>query len=66
MTRWLAIVYYRHDTGIVPVEYDIEELGEIEDKVEAGPHWETIEKIEIFLKRHLEEPNLTVERALEI
>lgn len=62
-SRWLAKVTYRADAGSVEVLHDIEELGEIEDLVEAGPHWDTIISIEIELQRPADGGMLTVEAA---
>jgi hypothetical protein len=45
--RWLATINYITDAGVLPVEHDIEELGEIEEIVEHGPDWSAIESIVI-------------------
>lgn len=50
-SRWLAIIKYRKGDGILPVPFDIEELSELEEIVERGPDWNTIDKIEITLQR---------------
>ena len=47
--RWLATINYITDAGVLPVEHDIEELGEIEEIVERGPDWNAIESIVIRL-----------------
>lgn len=47
MSRWYAVVTYRHAAGPVDVPHDLEELGELQDLVELGPHWGTIERIEV-------------------
>ena len=64
--RWRATVFYRTKTGTVDVEHDLEELAEIHDIVEAGPHWDTIEKIEIVRINHCDAADLTIERAAEL
>ena len=56
MIRWKAKIIYRHGFGPVDVSHDLEELGDIHDVVESGPHWDTIESI-----KGLE--GLTVEEA---
>lgn len=45
--RWIATVHYRSDSGLVDVEHDLLELEELHDLVERGPHWDTIDRIEI-------------------
>lgn len=62
MTRWKATVHYRTDSGIVDVTHDLEELADIDDVVERGPHWDTIVKVEIVRGEFLVE-GLTVEGA---
>ncbi len=65
MPRWKAVVYYRYDAGLVDVDHDLDELGDIHDLVEAGPHWDTIDRIEIRRAELLEGP-LTVEAAEQL
>ncbi|MBO6542344.1 MAG: hypothetical protein JJ939_11485 [Alphaproteobacteria bacterium] len=62
-SRWLAVVTYRTDSGLVTVEHDIEELEEIQDLVEAGPSWFAISGIKITLQRDLGYERLTIEQA---
>ncbi len=45
--RWTATVWYRSATGMIDVTHDVEELEEVHNLVEAGPHWDTIDRIEI-------------------
>ncbi|WP_234053637.1 MULTISPECIES: hypothetical protein [unclassified Xanthobacter] len=61
--RWRAVVHYRTDAGVLDVEHFLEELGDIHDRVEAGPHWDTIERIEILRHGVGTLPGLTVEAA---
>lgn len=61
--RWKAVIFYRTDNGIVDVEHELLELADIHDRVEAGPHWDCIEKIEIVRINHRTSPTLTVEAA---
>lgn len=42
---------------------ELSELSELHDFVERGPHWDTIEKIEVFRVNHVSSANLTVEQA---
>jgi hypothetical protein len=66
--RWHATVTYRTDDGPLEVEHDFEELRELHDLVELGPHWDTIIKIVVTLARRSDEehPDLTVEQALKL
>ncbi len=64
--RWRATVYYRSDNGLVDVEHWLEEVGDIEALVEAGPHWDTVDRIEIERVNHCDSPTLTVEQALTL
>ena len=54
--RWHATIDYRAGAGTINVEHDLEEL------VERGPHWDTIEIIVIRIN-HVTDSALTVERA---
>ena len=62
--RWRATVYYRTDNGTIDVQHSLGELYDLHDFVEAGPHWDTIERIEIVRVNHIDAANLTVEQAL--
>jgi hypothetical protein len=65
--RWRAVVWYRTEGGPVDVEHWLEELYELDDLVEAGPHWDTIEKIDVTRVNHTSDgADLTVERAAEL
>ena len=61
--RWKATVFYRTISGPVDVEHDLEELVDLHDRVEAGPHWDTIEKIEIVRVNHRDGADLTIEAS---
>ncbi len=62
--RWRAVVHYRTDNGPVDVELWLLELHELHSHVELGPHWDTIERIEVFRVNHTSDgANLTVEQA---
>ena len=64
--RWRAIVWYRTDHGLVDVEHLIEEIEDLHDLVEAGPHFDTIENISIFRTGHVDGETLTVEAAQKL
>ena len=60
--RWRATVIYRTDAGPVDVPMLLEELADLHDRIEKGPHWDTIVKIEIHRVNHIVSPTLTVEQ----
>ena len=62
MIRWLATVHYCTDAGVVGVTHDLDEIGDIQELVEHGPHWDTIDHIEIVRSRKYVD-GLTVEKA---
>jgi hypothetical protein len=39
LIRWHAIAYYRTNEGTVDKHHDLEELLELHDLIERGPHW---------------------------
>ena len=45
--RWAATVHYRVDAGLVDITHDLEEIEDLQALVEAGPHFDTIDKITI-------------------
>jgi hypothetical protein len=50
--RWMAEIYYTTGADEVTVStFTIEELEDLDEIVERGPDWNTIEKIEITLNR---------------
>jgi hypothetical protein len=61
--RWQATVYYRTDNGTVDVQHLLGELRDLHGFVEAGPHWDTIQRIEIVRIDHCEAADLTVEQS---
>jgi hypothetical protein len=66
MKRWRATVYYRTDSGVLDIEHGLEELADLHLAVENGPHWDTVEKIEIVRINHVTDPDLTVEAAAKL
>src|SRR5262245_5939324 len=61
--RWLVTIDYRTDNGPVGVDHHIEEIAELSDLVEAGPHWDTIEGIRIRLNPRRRQFGGTVEQS---
>ena len=66
LIRWHAVVHYRTENGTLDVEHDLEELGELHDLIELGPHWDTIARIEVARVNHCTATDLTVEQAAEL
>jgi hypothetical protein len=64
--RWKASVYYRMDAGIIDIVHDLEEIGDLHELIEGGPHWDTIDRIEIVRVNHCTAQDLTVEAATKI
>ena len=64
--RWQATVHYRTNAGITDVTHDLEEIGDLHELVEGGPHWDTIDRIEIIRVNHVTASDLTVEVARTI
>jgi hypothetical protein len=64
--RWWAVIHYRTETGTSCLEHLLEEVYELHDEVELGPHWDTIEKIEVFRINHNTDAALTVEQAARL
>ncbi|RZD49897.1 MAG: hypothetical protein CXT67_09680 [Methanobacteriota archaeon] len=62
MVRWIATVWYRHDAHNVDVTHELEELGDLQELIERGPHWDTIAKIEVT-RVTLNKTPLTIEQA---
>jgi hypothetical protein len=62
IVRWVATVNYLTENGSLDIVHDLEELSDLHDLVERGPHWDTIIDITIVRSdRNFEE--LTVEKA---
>lgn len=64
--RWCATVTYRTDAGLLEVEHDLNELADLDDLVERGPHFDTIMEIRIVRGEHVTSEDLTVEQAENI
>lgn len=61
--RWKAVATYRSDAGPIDIEWDIEELEELQDLVERGPDWNCLVDIRITLNRRYH--GMTVEQSAE-
>jgi hypothetical protein len=62
--RWVAVVTYRAETGLVEVDHCFEELEELRGLIDRGPAWSTIETIVVRLNpKRMGYPDDTVEAA---
>ena len=66
MKRWIAKISYRTDSGINIETHEFEELDELHNIVELGPHWDTIVGIAVNIQRHSDSDMLTVEKAFAL
>ena len=65
--RWHAVVQYRTRSNTpMSVEIYLDEIGDIHDHIEHGPHWDTVEIVKITHINHTDSANLTVEQAAEL
>lgn len=65
MKRWKARLFYRRTEGIEEEVCELEELDELADIVEAGPHWDTLQVIAIH-RINPTLPGLTLEDAQKL
>lgn len=61
--RWKATVFYRTDSGTLDVLMFLDELADLQGRVELGPHWDTIERIVVERINYNTSPTLTIEGA---
>jgi hypothetical protein len=60
--RWHVTAHCRTDNGPLDVECDIEELAELQERIENGPNWCSLIRIEV--ERHGgEDETMTVEES---
>lgn len=64
--RWQASIAYRTANGPVYKMASFEELSELEDIIERGPHWDSIIRVIVTLNRAAQDRNLTVEEAEQL
>jgi hypothetical protein len=60
--RWKALCLYRTEAGMVDVEHQFEEIADLHNLIERGPHWGTLMSCTITLN----DPSyawLTIEEA---
>ena len=57
---------YRTGFDPLTVEMFLRELEDLHDQIELGPHWDTVEHIEIRRINHTSSAKLTLEQAEEL
>lgn len=62
--RWLAVVTYRTEAGPLEVPLDFDEIHELDDMIERGPHFGAIEQI--VIRYAFQEHATTVEAAEDL
>lgn len=60
-TRWIAVATYRTDQGIKPEVWFVDEIEELQQKIEGGPNWGGLEHI--IIHYNLGDSKKTVEEA---
>lgn len=65
IVRWRATVWYRSAHGLIDVQHEMEELEELQNLVERGPHWDAIDRIDI-VRADGQERQLTIEEAASL
>jgi hypothetical protein len=66
LARWHAVVKYRTNAGTLDVDMFLREIGDIQDRIESGPHWDVVEVVEIKRMNHTDSAKLTYEQAEEL
>jgi hypothetical protein len=65
--RWKAVILYRMLGGaFVDIEHFFEEIHELGNFIERGPHWDTLIRCTITLNRPAENKYLTIEEAEQL
>jgi len=62
--RWTAKITYMHDNGPHDRLFTFDELYELQDIVESGPNFYSIESIVVIINTSKDCPRVTVEGAL--
>lgn len=64
--RWRAVVRYRAAGASAEHVFWLEEIYDIHEAVEGGPHWDAIENITVTRVNHIVAADLTVEQAADL
>lgn len=63
--RWVATCFYRSAEGVIDVDHGFDEIEDLQQIIERGPDWRTLDRIEIRLRQN-SSPGLTIEQAKEM
>lgn len=64
--RWKAVAIYRsREQGSICEVHEVEEIKDLQQLIELGPHWGALEQI-IITHAFTDNPELTVEEAAEL
>jgi hypothetical protein len=61
--RWKATALYRSEAGLIDVEMYLHELADLHDRIERGPHWDTLVHILVERVNRREPESFTIEQA---
>lgn len=61
--RWKAVIVYRTENGPVDVDHLFNEISELDEIIERGPHWDCLISCTITLNMFVTSEDLTVEAA---
>ena len=65
--RWKVCIRYRTSTGLNnEFKAYVEDIADVHEIVERGPHFDCVEGIDIIRVNHSESATLTVEEAREL
>ena len=64
--RWRAVVRYRTNAGSLDVPMLLKEIGDIQERIELGPHLDVVELVEIRRTNHTDSDKLTLEQAEDL
>ena len=64
--RWHVTLIYRTENGPLDIEHHIDEVADVDDLIESGPHWDTLIECKIVRINHVHSETLTVEGAEQL
>lgn len=64
--RWHAVVSYRTDAELLTVEFFLTEIEDLHDRIETGPHWDTVELIQVRRINPIFSEKLTLDQAEDL
>lgn len=64
--RWKADIVYRTESGPLDITHYVNEIAEVHDLIECGPHWDCLVSCTITRFQHITSETLTVEEAEQL